>query len=620
MGKSLAEAPPPRRKTKVSGGGTTTDGTPLGCQTPTAPLCVCCTSSASLPSDSALKTTPTLAAAVEFQQGAVAETNPPVKDLVVVGAGPHALALALRLLEPEADLLSDKERHLCADYFHRMRPISQVRKHIQDLSRGPKAVLKKKPVSKKNRKGNMENRDACSDPPSVSLDFFREHCVVVDDNGSKGWMAGWKEKFAALKIEQLRSPISAHCDPYDHRGLEFYAEGKNRNDELVGLDHMPKSNSRWDFHGPYNAPSTSLFNDFHDQLAQSYGIKDVVKEGKVVDVHLRVPSSNEEEPIFLLSVKDATGVVSVLRTRRVVCALGPAIPQNIATLALSWEPPLRTRLEEMKVRYCDRVLHGHQIFDWISERENTSIQKKDQNSLQSKRILIVGGGVTSAHLALVAASTDGVSSVTFIQRSPIKERQFDIVSSWMGPARGKLQEEFQLLSPAGRVKMIRDARGGGSIPPEVVVQLLTKKDACRKRRKRGQEFMMKDCVEVDDVQLLPDRSLEAFLNDGTCWKGDMIWLATGFANQIENHELLHKLCLSLPIQTEAGLPVLNSDLSWGTDDNEAERVPWKQVARNRFWVMGALAALELGPDALNLMGARQGAVRVARAIRLSMVQ
>ena len=31
--------------------------------------------------------------------------------------------------------------------------------------------------------------------------------------------------------------------------------------------------------------------------------------------------------------------------------------------------------------------------------------------------------------------------------------------------------------------------------------------------------------------------------------------------------------------------------------------------------MGPLAGLELGPDALNLMGAQHGAVRVAKALR-----
>lgn len=618
MGKSLVEVPPrPREAKKLDHGLDTASGVNdgLGCQTPTAPLCVCCT-----PSDSTSKT---FTSALERQLGILGtEKDPPVpsndiKELIVLGAGPHALALALRLLEPDADLLSDKERHLCADYVQRMRPLSQVRKHIQDLPRGPKAVLKKR-VSKKKREGKMENKMATNhttdNPPPISLNFFRDHCAVIDANGSKGWMAVWKEKLAALQIEQLRSPISAHCDPYDHRSLEFYAEMKNRNNELVGLDHMPKKNSRWDFHGPYNAPSTSLFNDFHDRLAESYGIKDMVKEGKVVDVQLHAPSAtNEKDPIFHLSVKDVTGAVTILRTRRLVCALGPAVPQNLTEQALSWETPLRTRLVELKVRYCDHILRGDQILDWLSKRENVAIQQKVQSSLQNKRILIVGGGVTSAHLALVAASR-GDSSVTFIQRSPIKERQFDIDSLWMGPARGKLQEEFQALSPKGRMKMIRNARGGGSIPPEVI-KLLNEEATCTEMRKSGQKFTMKDCVEVEDVQLLTDGSLAAFLNDGTCWQGDMIWLATGFVNQIENHAFLHTLSLSLPIQTEAGLPVLNSDLSWGTEDNDSERVPWKEVARNRCWVMGAMASLELGPDALNLMGARQGAVRVARAIR-----
>eukprot|EP00977_Amphora_coffeiformis_P001106 scaffold227_cov165-Amphora_coffeaeformis.AAC.19 len=615
MGKSLVEVPHRPRDAKIIGHGIDEASgitASMGCQRLTAPLCVCCT-----PSDSK-----TFTSALEHQKGAatgkrLSVPSNDIKDLVVVGAGPHALALALRLLEPEADLLSDKERHLCADYVQRMRPLSRVRKHIQDLSQGPKVVLKKRGSKKKNRKGKTGNKYAMNhmsdDPPHISLDFFRKHCAVIDSNGSKGWMAGWKDNFAALQIEHLRSPISAHCDPYDHRGLEFYAEMKNRSNELVGLDHMPKSNSRWDFHGPFNAPSTSLFNDFHDQLAESYGISDMVKEGNVVDVQLQAPSTDKKEPIFHLSVKDVTGAVSILRTRRLVCALGPATPQNLARQALSWEPSLRTRMEEMNVRYCNCVLHGHEILDWLSKETNVATQNKVQN----KRILIVGGGVTSAHLALVAASS-GASSVTFIQRSLIKERQFDIGSLWMGPARGKLQEEFRCLSPERRMKMIRDARGGGSIPPEVV-QLLYKKAACTERTKGGQEFVMKECIEADDVQLLTDGSLKAFLADGTCWQGDMIWLATGYVNQIENHALLHKLSLLLPIQTESGLPVLNSDLSWGTEDSEAEHVPWKAVARNRCWVMGAMASLELGPDALNLMGARQGAVRVARAIRSDII-
>ena len=62
---------------------------------------------------------------------------------------------------------------------------------------------------------------------------------------------------------------------------------------------------------------------------------------------------------------------------------------------------------------------------------------------------------------------------------------------------------------------------------------------------------------------------------------------------------------------------LDSDLSWKAPQKEEnnDEVDWKQTARKRIWCMGALAAQELGPDALNLVGARQGSVRVAKAIR-----
>ena len=69
---------------------------------------------------------------------------------MIIGGGPHALALVLRLLEPDADLLSDKERHVMADYQKsRYRPYAHVRRHIENLMKEPSAVYKK---NKKNKK------------------------------------------------------------------------------------------------------------------------------------------------------------------------------------------------------------------------------------------------------------------------------------------------------------------------------------------------------------------------------------------------------------------------------------------------------------------------------------
>ena len=112
---------------------------------------------------------------------------------------------------------------------------------------------------------------------------------------------------------------------------------------------------------------------------------------------------------------------------------------------------------------------------------------------------------------------------------------------------------------------------------------------------------------------------------------DQIWLATGFTHSVDNTPILKDLCNHLPFATTAaGMPILNSDLSWKleqTKDNEANcdgRSPAieqnetekKVKASSNLWIMGPLAGLTLGPDALNLMGARHGAVRIAKSLRI----
>lgn len=49
-----------------------------------------------------------------------------IQELIVIGAGVHSHALVLRLLCPEPDFLSDKQRHIQAEYKERMRPPREV--------------------------------------------------------------------------------------------------------------------------------------------------------------------------------------------------------------------------------------------------------------------------------------------------------------------------------------------------------------------------------------------------------------------------------------------------------------------------------------------------------------
>ena len=105
----------------------------------------------------------------------------------------------LRLLEPDADFLSDKERHIQAEYKERQRPIRDVQQHIRKLSQGPRANKKSKRKKKICTKGA---------PPALTLEEVEKSVLVVDAQGE--WMRGWKENFSSLRIENLRSLMNAH--------------------------------------------------------------------------------------------------------------------------------------------------------------------------------------------------------------------------------------------------------------------------------------------------------------------------------------------------------------------------------------------------------------------------
>lgn len=79
-----------------------------------------------------------------------------------------------------------------------------------------------------------------------------------------------------------------------------------------------------------------------------------------------------------------------------------------------------------------------------------------------------------------------------------------------------------------------------------------------------------------------------------------VYLATGSEIDIEKLPFLQKMHNKHPINSSRGFPQLTDDLMW---DNE---IP--------LFATGKLAALQLGPGAANLDGARLGAERIAWAV------
>lgn len=95
-------------------------------------------------------------------------------------------------------------------------------------------------IDKSNHRNN-------SPPPPLTLDDVTKSVLIVDKYGS--WLHQWTDTFKALRIPHLRSLMSAHACPYDHRSLEYYAEKKGRGDELITLRNLDQRDKT--FKGPY---------------------------------------------------------------------------------------------------------------------------------------------------------------------------------------------------------------------------------------------------------------------------------------------------------------------------------------------------------------------------------
>ncbi len=515
-----------------------------------------------------------------------------IQELLIIGAGPHALTLVLRLLEQDPDFLSEKDRHKQAQFQKQMRPFNHVNNHIRKLKRGPKAVYKK------NIKKSCVSCKDC--PPPLTQDDILHKTTIVDAHGT--WMQTWNENFNTIGITKLRSLINAHADPYDHRSLEYYAEMMRRDEELIALPELTQRDDK--FNGPYQTPSTSVFHDFHQLLIDAYGIRDAVEQGFLDSI---IPVENfyqEGEPLFQVTIRRKDGTRETMWSKRVVSSMGPNFTSKDSIL---WDTFLR---DHANVVPKESILRTHEIVPWLQRQKMSSLDE----SSSLKRILIVGGGITSAQLALLAVKSPWCNGVTLLQRSTSLKRQFDVKNEWMGKARGKLLDEFWSLDMKGRAQKLQEYRKGGSIPPETLEELY---------RIAGSQSVleMREEVEIAHVEYSNGKLVVSFDDGSVPEEFDMIWESTGSQNHIKKYPALDVISSHLPLDEVNGLPCLAEDLSWSNSmtttvgDDRSNEPLWKLQARKRFWCMGVLAGLQLGPDALNLVGARHGAVRIAKAVR-----
>lgn len=228
--------------------------------------------------------------------------------------------------------------------------------------------------------------------------------------------------------------------------------------------------------------------------------------------------------------------------------------------------------------------------DWAPKAvEPTLVHSEDVDldSLSGKgRVLVVGGGLTAGHLALGALQRGW--DVDLVTRRPIQYKLFDAAPGWIGYKylAGYLAEpDFHR-----RRRLITRARGGGAMTEEI-------RDLLRPYRRSGQLRLHPRC-QVRGVEAKQD-GWSILCGWGKRLEADRVWLCTGSRLDLRANPLFAGLWQRTPLQMLEGLPLLEEDCRW-------PGLP--------LYLMGASAALRVGPTARNFPGARQAASRIARSI------
>ena len=368
------------------------------------------------------------------------------------------------------------------------------------------------------------------------------------------WMKAWHKRFKALDIHWLRSPAGAHPDLFDMRSLLAYAVTNGRTDELLESGAVNQQlRSLGEAHtGLWHLPSNRLFEDF---------CKDLTKRLPHTFVHGTAAAVTGSDGDFTVTLADGREV----RARNVVLALGVPGPPRV--------PPA----------FAD--LPKHLMFH--SDFELGSRMKELRGN---KQVLVIGGGLTAVQAAQLALKKGCL--VTLCSRRELNTRHFDVSQTWFDRRQANRHHyEFFEQSLDCRLKHIKEARGGGSVPPMYMKEL---------RDAEANGLIELKCVEAQVEAIFSDSVQVRLGSEVKCF--DLVVNACGHAPDCQKLPLISQLLRDCPVEVVGGFPVVSQDLQWGS---------FKQL-----FVIGALASLQVGPDAGNLMGLRRAVHIIANVLGL----
>mmetsp|Transcript_3408 Transcript_3408/g.10484 ORF Transcript_3408/g.10484 Transcript_3408/m.10484 type:complete len:544 (-) Transcript_3408:62-1693(-) len=398
--------------------------------------------------------------------------------------------------------------------------------------------------------------------------------VAVIDPGER-FCEMWDKRFLALGINKLRSPLFAHPDAYDDHALLDYAIKTERTDEIshpkgaeISRENIQRSAMGFGFelHGQ---PSAALFKDFCAHLAERHPHTWVKEKAAAV-------TKDGKDGKYTVTCEGGSAVVA----DAVVIATGPQGPWNVP------KPFAPFVGSPAVVHTAELFAAGFSLAEAVTART--------EHLPQGSKVLVIGGGLTAAQAALAAAR--GGFSVVMRSRDSLRTRDYDVETEWLD-RRSANRKRFEFLQTPleDRPKFLRDAVGGGSLPLsylDELIEMATNSDTLKLEVDSGMEKWDVSAAEGTDGVVVNGKRFE------------LVILATGIALNPASTPLYEQVRDMFPTPFMGGFPELDDSLRWSEEED--------------IFVVGCNAGLQLGPGALNLMGAMRSGQLVAESLHRRM--
>ncbi|XP_040895497.1 uncharacterized protein zgc:113276 isoform X2 [Toxotes jaculatrix] len=540
-------------------------------------------------------------------------------DVLILGAGPHALTLASLLCNPDHDPNSNPghDSSLSTSCSDPPRPQPNLETSKNRCCSGKKKRRATTGITIEEQPAKSVTSEKIICPP-LSLQ-------VVDSYGE--WTALWESQFTALNIAHLRSHTLVHTDPLNKKALQEFVLKSDRSAELHSLPDQvyildentffndmrlgKKERKRLNITSTlkkslsFSLPGTKLSVDFFKDQVERYNLDQVLVKGTVehiipvieLDEEMKEENDHVKERetegeanrvtmrkgdgarkrVKYFQVQLQEGII--LKAHQVVMATGPTRAQMVNIP--SWVKSIGESYPEERLQHTVCLMH----------HLPTSKQKLRETEFQRQKETF---------------ATQGASHVMWVMRKHLQLKQFDVgdVESLVGryshvehgikmDGQAYLRQFYNERSLHKRLAMIRQARKGGAVTPEAYIHL--------------KPFILNGKVEVKTYCQVSEASWcyksqawSLSLSDGDHWTGDMIWLATGCKLDVKQDPLLSEVIKEFPIQVIDGWPCISESLQW------AEGCP--------LYLMGQYTALQVGPHAVNLAGGQAASMRIAKDI------